>query len=444
MKGIHQLRQDAESIFHAGLSAVDSAIAVTKSLHLKDKGLMVNGHVYDLAAYKNVYVVGAGKASAAMAGAVEDLLGDRIKGGFVNVKYGHVKPLRVIRLNEAGHPIPDEAGLRGTREIVHIIEHSGAKDLILCLISGGGSALLPYPAQGISLGEKRRLTQVLLECGATIQEVNALRKHVSRVKGGRLARLAYPATLITLILSDVVGDDLESIASGPTVPDGSTYEDCLQILEKYSIQDKVPEAVLTHLQRGSKGVIEETPKVGDPVFSSTQNVVVANNSLALSAAQHKANELGYNSMILSSSIQGETREVALVHAAIAREISEAAQPVRKPACVISGGETTVTLKGQGLGGRNQEFVLAAAIDIDGLANVVVLSAGTDGTDGPTDAAGAIADGATVTRAKSLALDPIEFLRRNDSYHFFHPLGDLLITGPTFTNVMDLRVLIVGE
>lgn len=442
MKNVDQLRQDAETIFHAGLSAVDSATAVTKCLHLKDNGLVVDSHAYDLAAYKNVYVVGAGKASAAMASAVEEILGDRIKGGLVNVKYGHVKPLRVIRLNEAGHPIPDEAGLRGTREIVHILEHSGEQDLILCLISGGGSALLPYPAKGISLDEKRRLTQVLLECGATIQEVNALRKHVSHVKGGRLARLAYPSTLITLMLSDVIGDDLDSIASGPTVPDGSTFEDCLQILGKYSIRGKVPEAVLSHLQSGAKGAIEETPKAGNPVFSRTQNVIVASNSLALLAAQHKANELGYNSMVLSSSIQGETKDVALVHAAIAREISEADQPVRKPACVISGGETTVTIRGKGKGGRNQEFSLAGAMEIDGLENVVLLSAGTDGTDGPTDAAGAIADGSTVSRAVKLKMDPSRYLRENDSYHFFKALDDLIFTGPTLTNVMDLRIVLV--
>lgn len=444
MKNVNQLRQDAEAIFYAGLRAVDSAGAVKKSLRLRDSVLIVRDHSYDLAAYKNVCVCGAGKASAAMAGAVEEILGDSVKGGLVNVKYGHVKPLRVIRLNEAGHPVPDGAGLRGTQEIVRILEQSGESDLILFLISGGGSALLPYPAEGISLDEKRRLTQILLECGATIHEVNTLRKHVSRVKGGRLARLACPATLVVLILSDVVGDDLDSIASGPTVPDGSTYGDCLRILEKYRIQDKIPETVLAHLKRGSEGAIEETPKAGDPVFAKTQNVIVANNSIALEAAKYKADELGYHSMVLSSSIQGETRDVAIAHAGIAKKILKSGQPLSKPACVISGGETTVTLQGQGMGGRNQEFVLAAAIDIDGLENVVVLSGGTDGTDGPTDAAGAVADGHTATRAKSLGLDPIEFLRNNNSYHFFQPLGDLLITGPTLTNVMDLRLVMVGK
>jgi hydroxypyruvate reductase len=379
-----------------------------------------------------------------MAQAVEEILGERIKAGVINVKYGHALPLDIITLNEAGHPVPDEAGLKGTQEIVQLLEKSGENDLVLCLISGGGSALLPYPAEGITLDEKRQLTQILLDIGATIHEMNVLRKHVSRVKGGRLARLAYPATLVTLILSDVIGDDLDSIASGPTVPDRSTYADCLRILRRYSIQDKIPEAVHKHFEKGSQGIIEETPKAGDPAFIKTQNVIVASNSLAIQAARHKADELGYNSLVLSSSIEGETKDVALVHAAIAQEILKTGEPVSKPACVISGGETTVTIRGQGKGGRNQEFVLAAAIAISGLENVVILSGGTDGTDGPTDAAGALADGTTVSRAASQGLDAREYLRNNDSYSFFHPLGELLKTGPTFTNVMDLRLVLVDR
>ncbi|MGB3862620.1 MAG: glycerate kinase, partial [Candidatus Aminicenantaceae bacterium] len=360
------------------------------------------------------------------------------------VKYDHTLLLDIITLNEAGHPVPDEAGLKGTQRIVKLLEKTGEKDLVLCLISGGGSALLPYPAEGITLDEKRQLTQILLESGATIHEMNVLRKHVSRVKGGKLARLAYPATLVTVILSDVIGDDLDSIASGPTVPDRSTYADCLRILHKYSVQDNIPKAVLDHLEKGAQGLIEETPKVDDPAFFKTQNVIVANNSLAVQAAKSKADELGYNSLTLSSYIEGETKDVALVHAAIAKEILKTGEPVSKPACVISGGETTVTICGKGKGGRNQEFVLAAAIAIDGLEKVVILSGGTDGTDGPTDAAGALADGRTVTRAASQGLDAQEYLRNNDSYSFFYPLGDLLKTGPTFTNVMDLRLVIVGE
>jgi len=310
------------------------------------------------------------------------------------------------------------------------------------LISGGGSALLPFPVEGVTLDEKRQLTQVLLDIGANIHEMNVLRKHVSRVKGGRLVRLAYPATLVTLILSDVVGDDLDSIASGPTVPDRSTYADCLRILQKYKVQDKVPGAVLDTINRGLQGAVAETPKVNDPAFVKTQNVIVASNSLALQAAKHKADELGYNCLVLSSSIEGETRDVALDHMAIAKKILRTDQPLVRPACVISGGETTVTIRGKGKGGRNQEFVLAAAIALDGFENVVVLSGGTDGTDGPTDAAGAFADGTTVERAKSQGMDAQEYLWNNDSYSFFDPLGDLFKTGPTFTNVMDLRLVLV--
>lgn len=439
-----KLRQDAEVIFRAGLNAVDSKNAVVKFLSRKDCLLTVDNSSYDLLDYENVYVIGAGKASAAMAQAVEEILGERIKAGVINVKYGHALPLDIITLNEAGHPVPDEAGLKGTQEIVQLLEKSGENDLVLCLISGGGSALLPYPAEGITLDEKRQLTQILLDIGATIHEMNALRKHVSRVKGGRLARFAYPATLVTLILSDVVGDDLDSIASGPTVPDRSTYADCLRILQKYSVQDKVPGAVLDYIKRGSKGIVAETPKVNDPAFVKTQSVIVASNSLALQAAKHKADELGYNSLILSSSIEGEAKDVALDHVAITKEILRTDQPVARPACVISGGETTVTIRGKGKGGRNQEFVLAAAIAIDGLEKVVVLSGGTDGTDGPTDAAGAIADGTTISRAKNQGLNAQKYLRNNDSYSFFDPMGDLFKTGPTFTNVMDLRLVLVDR
>jgi hydroxypyruvate reductase len=439
-----KLRRDAEAIFWAGIDAVDSKNSVAKFLSKKDSLLTIDDSSYDLMDYENVYVIGAGKASAAMAQAVEEILGERIKAGVINVKYDHALPLDFITLNEVGHPVPDAAGLKGTQQIVELLEKTGEKDMVLCLISGGGSALLPFPAEGITLDEKRELTQILLDIGANIHEMNILRKHVSRVKGGKLARLAYPATLVTLILSDVVGDDLDSIASGPTVPDRSTYADCLRILEKYSVQDNVPRAVINYIKRGSKGDMAETPKVNDPAFVKTQNVIVASNSLALQAAKHKADELGYNSLVLSSSIEGETRDVALDHMGIAKKILRADQPLVRPACVISGGETTVTIRGKGKGGRNQEFVLAAAIAIDGLENVAVLSGGTDGTDGPTDAAGAFADGSTINRAKHLGLDAKEYLRNNDSYSFFDPVGDLFKTGPTFTNVMDLRLVLVDR
>jgi len=438
-----KLRKDALAIFHAGVKAVDPVNAVKRHLKRQGEIVSVGDRAYDLSTYNGVCVMGAGKASAAMAQPIEEILGDRIKAGAINVKYGHSVPLKKVRVNEAGHPVPDEAGLRGTQQIIQLLRQTGEKDLVICLVSGGGSALLPCPAQGLTFENKQQVTKRLLEVCATIHEINAVRKHISQVKGGRLARLVYPSTLISLILSDVIGDNLDSIASGPTAPDSSTFSDCLQILEKYNIRQKIPPAVLELLERGAGGEIEETPKAEDPVFQRTQNVIIGSNILAVKAANKKAQELEYHSLILSSFIEGETREVAKVHAAIAKEILNTGYPIARPACVISGGETTVTIRGQGLGGRNQEFALAAAIEIDGLEDVIILSGGTDGTDGPTDAAGAIVDGTTVRRAKAVGLNAEYHLRENDSYNFFKPLGDLLITGPTYTNVMDLRLVMVA-
>jgi hydroxypyruvate reductase len=348
-----------------------------------------------------------------------------------------------IKVVEAGHPVPDEAGLRGTREMIDLLSQTGEADLVFCLISGGGSALSPAPADGLSLGDKQEVTRQLLACGATIHEINSIRKHLSRIKGGHLARLAWPSTLVSLILSDVIGDDLDTIASGPTVPDPSTFYDCLRTLNRYGLTEAVPPPALRHLEAGARGELPETPKSGDPAFRRTQNVIVGSNTLALVASQEKARNLGYNSLILSSSIQGETREVARIHTAIAKEIVSTGNPISPPACLISGGETTVTVQGSGKGGRNQEFALASALDIEGLPNVLVLSGGTDGTDGPTDAAGALADGDTVERGRFKGLDAESYLANNDSYNFFKLLEDLLVTGPTLTNVMDLRLVMVG-
>ena len=440
---LKKLRKDALNIFNAGIKAVDPANAVKRYLTRQDDRLEIQGKTYDLSNYENIYVIGMGKASAAMTQAVEELIGDRLKAGILNVKYGHTVPLKIVKVNEAGHPVPDEAGLSGTRQIMEMLRQTGKKDLVFCLISGGGSALLPCPVEGVTLEDKQLVTKALLECGATIHEINALRKHISQVKGGRLATLAYPSTMISFILSDVIGDDLDSIASGPTVPDTSTFSDSLYILEKHKIKHKVPSAVIEFLEKGVRGDVEETPKADDPVFSQVQNVIIGSNIQAVTASRQKAEELGYNTLLLSTFIEGETKDVAKVHAAIAREIINSGNPIEKPACVISGGETTVTIRGEGLGGRNQEFALAAGIDINGLEKVLILSGGTDGTDGPTDAAGAIADGTTMERARKLGLDAELYIRENNSYHFFKQLDDLIITGPTFTNVMDLRLIIVS-
>jgi len=300
------------------------------------------------------------------------------------------------------------------------------------------------PSEGVSLEEKQELTRLLLNSGADIKEINAVRKHISQIKGGQLARRSYPSTIINLILSDIVGDPLDSIASGPTVPDTSNFSDVLAIVEKYDLSMKIPRSTRELITKGIEGEIEETPKASDRIFHNVHNFVVANNIVALRAAEKKAKELGLNTLILSSFIEGETREIAKAHTAIAREILHSGNPLVPPACLISGGETTVTVKGKGLGGRNQEFCLAAALEISDLKDVVILSGGTDGTDGPTDAAGAIADNRTVERARQLGLNAAEFLDDNDSYHFFQRLQDLLITGPTNTNVMDVRLVLVGR
>ena len=439
---INKLKSDARAIFEAGLEAVDPEVAVHNHLKRSGDTLELNGKYYTLSDYENVYVIGMGKAAASMAKAVEDILGDELTAGIVNVKYGHTAPLKKIKINEAAHPVPDESGISGSREIIELLNKTGEKDLVICLISGGGSALLPCPAEGLTLKDKQIVTQSLLECGADIHEINSIRKHISAVKGGRLAALAYPSVMISLILSDVIGDNLDVIASGPTVLDTHTFHDCRNIIDKYKLNEIVPKRVIGYIERGCSGEIEDTPKAGSPVFERTQNAIVGSNILAVKAAKDKAQELGYNSFILSTFVHGETEEVAKVHTAIAKEIKSSGNPVNKPACILSGGETTVTIQGKGKGGRNQEFVLAAAIDIDGLDNVVVLSGGTDGNDGPTDAAGAIADGTTIQRANDMGLNAFELLCENNSYNFFKPLGGLLITGPTNTNVMDLRIVLV--
>lgn len=422
------LRRQALSIFRAAVAAADPGSAVRRHL---DR--------LDTAKYRDIYVVGAGKAGASMAAAVERILGKRITGGLVNVKYGHLAKLRRIELNECSHPVPDERGVAGAERIAKIAESAGRDDLVLCLVSGGASALLPLPAPPISLEEKQEVTSLLLACGADIHEFNAVRKHLSQIKGGQLARLAWPARVEALLLSDVIGDDPGVIGSGPAAPDATTFVDMARIVEKYGIADRLPTSVMRRLEHGQRGEIAETPKPGDPIFRRVSNAVIGSNRLALAAAKRCARGHGFRTVVLSSEIQGETREIARMHGAIAREIALRGQPLRPPACIISGGETTVTLRGSGLGGRNQEFVLAAALEIAGLPDTVVLSAGTDGTDGPTDAAGAIADGNTLARNPQGAA----YLNANDSYHYFEGLGDLVKTGPTLTNVMDVRVVLVG-
>lgn len=443
MYSLATLRRDAFSIFTAALRSADADAAIRRWVHRDNEMLDVAGHRYDLSQYRNLYVVGAGKASGQMAQAIEALLDERITAGAVAVKYGYQVATKRVKILEAAHPVPDRAGLEAATTVIGLVEKANENDLVICLISGGGSALLSYPHEGLSLKDKQETTGLLLKCGATIQEINAVRKHISQVKGGGLARIAYPATVVALILSDVVGDPIETIASGPTAPDPSTFADCVRILEHYELQEQVPRPVRELIEKGIRGELPETPKEDDTIFANVTNVVVGNNHLATHAAKERARELGYHSCILSSFIEGEARNAAIFHVAIAKEVLNSGEPISRPACLVSGGETTVTVRGKGVGGRNQEFALAAALEIDGTDGIVVLSAGTDGTDGPTDAAGGLVDGTTIRRARSQGLDALEYLQRNDSYPVLLATDDLLITGPTFTNVMDLRLVLIA-
>jgi len=444
---LSQMRSEARKIFDASLEPVNPYEAVSRSVRLDGTRLILGQGdqqlvELDLNEYKQIFLVGGGKATAPMARAIEDLLGNRIDAGVINVKYGFTEKLSFTEIIEADHPLPDQNGVDGTKKILDILNRAGEKDLIFSLISGGGSALLPHPAGQINLTEKQVVTRNLLECGASIDEINTIRKHISDSKGGQMARAAFPATTVNLMLSDVVGDRMDVIASGPFVPDMSTFKESWQILERYGLED-IPVSVREHLKRGMENNIPDTPKDGDPIFGPVSNFIIGSNILALEAARDEAEKLGYKSLILSSMIEGETRDVARVHTGIAMETLKSGMPLNPPACIISGGETTVTIQGKGLGGRNQEFCLAASIDISDLPpRVVILSGGTDGNDGPTDAAGGIVDPLTVKRGQDMGLDVSEYLAGNDSYNYLKKTGDLLMTGPTNTNVMDVRLILV--
>jgi glycerate 2-kinase len=441
------MRRMAKAIFSKALSAVEPSKILKDRIRIEKDHLLIkmdenSEKIFDLKSFDKIFLVGTGKASNSMAQAVEEILGDWMTKGLITTKYGHLLPLKKTEIIEAGHPIPDQNGYEGAKKIKNLLKKSGPKDLVLFLLSGGGSALLPFPADGIGLKEKQEVTQLLLDCGADIKEINTIRKHISQMKGGWLAKWAYPSTVIGFILSDVVGDQLDVIGSGPTVPDPSTFEEVWEIIKKYDLLNEISPSIQKHLQLGKGGEKEETPKPGEVVFEKVYNSLIGSNILALRAAEKEAKFLGFNTLILSSSIVGETRESALFHSAIAKEVISSGNPIPTPACILSGGETTVTIKGTGLGGRNQEFALAGAIEISGIEKVVLLSGGTDGTDGPTDATGAVADHTTVGRANSMGMDPKAYLKDNNAYPFFKKLGDLLITGPTHTNVMDVRILLV--
>lgn len=428
------------SIYRAALAAVDPESAVRRSLR-ESQDL--------LAGYANVWLVGFGKAAAPMARAVEQSV-EQLKGGVVIVKDGHTLELAKTRIFEASHPEPDERGVRATADMVAFLQEAVApEDLVIVVISGGGSALSPAPVEGISLADKKKTTTQLLGCGATIQEINTLRKHLSRIKGGRLLDYCNGARVVALILSDVVGDDLSSIASGPTVPDPTTFQDCLSIVQNYRLEERIPESVLDYLRAGAKGGINspaETPKEEDPRFANVENILVGSNIRALQAAAKAARDSGYSPLILSSRITGDTRAAARLHVSLAEEVLASGNPLEPPCCLISGGETTVNVSGDGKGGRNMEFTLWCAYFARHWApssSVLFASIGTDGTDGPTDAAGAFADPLTCQKAEARGLSAQQSLERNDSYHFFKQMGNLIVTGPTLTNVMDLHIVLIS-
>jgi len=436
-------REMAINALNAALEAADPKVIVKSMVKVKGRLLKIGNLSLSLDEFKNIFVVGGGKACGSMAEALEELLGDRVKGGVINVPYAAPQyRTERIKLQRASHPIPDASGVEGVRRMLDLITHSKNNDLIICLISGGGSSLMPLPRNGISLFDKRKVTDALLKSGATINEINTVRKHISDFKGGWLAKKAYPATVVNLILSDVVGDPLDFIASGPTVPDSTTFEDAIEILKRYGLWTKSPSSVRKVLLDGQKGLIPETPKAGDKAFEKVHNVVIGNTMTASLAAYNSLTNAGLRALILSSRLEGQARDVGTMLASIAKEIVSSGNPVPKPAGIVAGGETTVTVVAKGKGGRNQEIALGAALKIGNMDGVVIASVSTDGVDGPTDAAGAVADGKTMLRAGELGLNPRKFLAENDSYTFFSKLGGLVFTGPTGTNVCDVSVVIV--
>ncbi len=437
------LRRKAAAILVAAVRAVEPAAAVRRYISRRGRVVRIAGRRYALGSIHRIFVVGAGKASAPMAAAVEGMLGPRVSAGIIIVKYGYAVPLRRIRVVEAGHPLPDAAGQRGAEALLDLVRGAGPDDLVLCLISGGGSALMPAPVGEMSLDDEITVTGLLLRSGAAIQDVNTVRKHLSRIKGGRLAA-ASPARMVALILSDVLGDPVDAIASGPTAPDPTTFADALEVVRRYGLADSMPGSAMAYLQRGAAGREPETPKPDDPVFRRVQTVLVGSNEQAVAAAAARAKTAGFRTLVLTTSLEGEAREAARVFCSVVRGIGTRRTPIAPPACLLAGGETTVTVRGQGRGGRCQEFALSSGGVIAGWANTVVAAFGTDGTDGPTDAAGALVDGGTAARAHRAGLDAGRALADNDAYPFFQQLGDLLLTGPTRTNVNDIYLALVGN
>jgi glycerate 2-kinase len=452
-------REDLAAIFQAGLDRVDPYRMLIDHVRLESGVLHVDlddyRHRVDLGDYQKIFIIGAGKATAPMALAMEQILGDHLDGGIIVVKYGHLEELRAIEIVEADHPVPDENGRRGAEKILALADQADESTLVISLISGGGSALIPFPlswtdadgTHSLPLEDKQKTTSLLLSCGADIEEINCIRKHLSMIKGGRLIERLAPARSVNFILSDVVGDALSSIASGVTCGDPTTFRDGWRIIEKYGIDSQIPDSVKLIFKKGMAADLPETVKPESASLNLTENILIGTNMGALNAAAEEARKRGYSVVRLTSRVVGEAREIAKMLAAIAIDCSVQSTIGSPPLCILSGGEPVVQIKGAGLGGRNQEMALAYLMEIDRhrdlCTDLSFLAASTDGNDGPTDAAGAFADLELLARAESAGLDTAAYLSDNDSYHFFDAIGGLLKTGPTNTNVCDLHISLVA-
>ena len=435
-------REIAIEIFLAGVESVKPDSLIKRFVSINQNKLQIEKIGFDLSTIKNIYVVGVGKASAAMAQAMESILKTRITSGHIITKYNHSVPLKFITITEAGHPVPDENGIKGTEQIMSIVNKAEIDDLVICLISGGGSALLADVPEGCTLADLKAVNSILLKTGANITEMNCISKHLSKVKGGLLAKAASPATVVSLILSDVIGDPLDVIASGPTTTDPTTFADAISIIRNYKIEKEIPEKIYRVLQEGFENRRQETLKESDEILLHTINLIIGNNSLALKTAKEKAESLGFESRVITNKLDGDVGDVAryIVENAVKakKEISY------KKICLLFAGEPTVKVKGNGLGGRNQHLALIIASLLKDLPGITFLAGGTDGSDGPTDATGAVVDSLTAGNSSNLHLDIEQYINNCDSYNYFKKTGGLIITGPTQTNVMDLMVALIDN
>jgi glycerate-2-kinase len=437
-------QQHAVEIFKAGVEAVQPAQLLPSGIFVEQDTLTIFDHTFPAGSVQNIYVIGAGKASAAMAVETEKILGPLLKSGIVTTKYNHALPCKKIKVLEASHPVPDQSCVNAIDETLEFLKQVTEKDLLICLLSGGASALWCDLPPGITLKEMQTAFDSLIKSGAAIHEINTIRKHLSSIKGGQLIRHCNGATVFSLIISDVPGDNLDIIASGPTVGDDSTFADAYAILSEYGLLSQLPHSIHLHFEKGLQGLVTETPQQSDPLFRRTTNRIIGTNKLAIEAAAAKARNLGYQTYVNKNLITGDVKAEANAMVSLIQNYKD-----KLPVCLLQGGEMTVKVAGSGKGGRNQHFVLSALKELQDRSipaypvNFTILSGGTDGTDGPTDAAGAFADPTTLAKAFQKGLSPREYLENYDAYSFFQQTGDLLITGPTQTNVMDIMLAIVN-